>query len=247
MIRAYTGKTGSGKSYLMIKDAYSFWKKGVDIYSNTKLEFSPPWYHRKNHKYGEINYFEEITEIIDIKGGLVLFDEAQVLFNARNWEVLPDEFQYKLQQHRKHQIDLICTTQNLGTIDIAYRRLIHSWKHCKNLFQLGSSPRILFGVFQIQEKDIDQLYNQVDDLLVETIKTNIHFIHYFSKKLYNTMYDIGFRKFQTLWLSQNLGEKTRSLYLIIPKKMTIKSALYEIAMFEKIEKLANGMKLSSRK
>jgi hypothetical protein len=246
MIRAYTGKTGSGKTYLMIKDAYKFWKKGIDIYSNTKLEFKASWYHRKNHKYGEINYFEEITEVIDIKHGLVLFDEAQVLFNARNWESLPDEFQYKLQQHRKHKIDLICTTQNLGTIDITYRRLIHSWNHCKNILQLGSSPKIFFGLFQIEEKDIDMLYNSVDDLLVDTIKKKFHIIHYFSKVLYDTMFDIGFRKFKTLWLSHGSGERTKSTYLIIPKKMTIKQAIQEIKMFETIQLLATTGKTTRR-
>ena len=246
MIYAFTGKTGSGKTWLMINEAYCQWLKGRDIYSNTILDFDGRisgkirktifeklifW--KKEFKRGKIVYFENINEIIDIRDGLILFDEAQVLFNARLWESLPDEFQYKLQQHRKMKIDLICTTQNMGTIDITYRRLVHSWIHCKNLFQLGNSPRILYGLFTKEVKDIDCLYNSVDDLQVPTLKSNIFFIHYFSKALFDTMYDIGFKKFKTVWLSS----QRRKLILIIPKKMTIQKAIQEIKMLKMITKL----------
>lgn len=123
MITAFTGKTGSGKTFNMIKIAFSEWKRGVNIYSNTYLHFEK--YRHKYDNAGKIVYFENIRDIIDARDAIVLFDEAQVLFNARQWESLPEEFQYKLQQSRKHKIDLFCTTQNLGTIDITYRRLIH--------------------------------------------------------------------------------------------------------------------------
>lgn len=244
MIIAYTGKTGSGKTYLMIKEAFKEWLNGRNIYSNTILDFDGHitgkrkrgkldkikfW---KERQVGKIHYFENITEILDIRDGLILFDEAQVLFNARQWESLPEEFQYKLQQHRKHQIDLYCTTQNMGTIDITYRRLVHAWFHCRNIIQVGSSPRILLGLFKREIKDIDHLYNTVDDLVVPTLKTNFFTINFFSQSLYDTMYDIGFRKFQTIWLS---NQKSK-YYLIIPKKMTIKQALMEIKMMKSLEK-----------
>lgn len=236
MIKTYTGKTGSGKTYLMIKDAYKYWKHGVDIYSNTVLNFKE----KPNRKrpYGKIRYFEHINEVIDIQNGLVLFDEAQVLFNARNWESLPDEFQYKLQQHRKHDIDLICTTQNMGTIDITYRRLVHHWIHCKNIFQLGRSPRILIGLFIKQWKDVDMLWNTVDDLTVPTVRWRPLLIYFFSRKLYDTMYDIGFRRFKTLWLSSyDARMKPKQMYLILPKKMTMTQALREIKQMDNLMKL----------
>lgn len=247
MILAYTGKTGSMKTFQMIKDAYKQWKRGRNIYSNTKLEFESqplPLLDRAfklvgvEPKRGNIKYFETINEIIDIKDGLILFDEAQVLFNARQWESLPEEFQYKLQQHRKHQIDLICTTQNMGTIDISYRRLVHQWIHCENMFQIGKSPRIWIGLFWQNFKDIDYLYNSVDDLTVPTIKKKFKIIHYFSRRLYDTMFDIGFRKFKTVWLSWGLKQNQTKMALIMPKKMKISKAITEIKMMQNLKKLS---------
>lgn len=255
MIWAFTGKTGSGKTFRMIKEAHKYWLDGVDIYSNTVLLFDrneqagknvvdnpalfSPWERLlskvgiKHASRGRISYFESIEEIIEVKNGLILFDEAQVLFNARQWENLPGEFQYKLQQHRKHQLDLFCTTQNLGTIDITYRRLIQAWFHCRNNFEIGHSPRILFGIYTMEIKDIDQIYNTVDELKADTIKSKTFFIHRFSKRLYDTMYDIGFRRFKTLWLTTFNSKMEKEMsYLIIPKNKSINDALKDIRLLK---------------
>lgn len=246
MISAFTGKTGSGKTYLMIEYAFQFWKEGRNIYSNTVLYFDNykyNWWDKLKHYFtkkwperGKIIYFEDINEIIDIKDGVIIFDEAQVLFNARLWESLPDEFQYKLQQHRKHNLDLLCTTQNMGTIDITYRRLVHEWIHCKNVFQLGSSPRILFGLFRREFKDVDQLYNSVDDLVVDTIKNSFLFIYFFSKTLYDTMYDIGFKKLRVICLQDMKTKKAKS-YIIQKKK-----SLNDVLRLQSTMKRALGQK-----
>jgi len=244
MIWAFTGKTGSGKTFRMVKEAYRYWRDGIDIYSNTVLLFEkqkPSFWEKtlqfatiKKIKRGRIRYFEDISEILDIKNGLILFDEAQVLFNARQWESLPAEFQYKLQQHRKHRIDLFCTTQNLGTVDISYRRLIQAWFHCETIFDIGKSPRVWFGAYRMNQKDIDQIYNTVDDLKVDTIISNLFCIHRFSQRLYDTMYDIGFKRFKIVWLSsyqtENNQLKKEQTYLIIPKKMSLSDALKDIRL-----------------
>jgi len=244
MIVAFTGKTGSGKTFHMVKKAYSMWKDGVDVYSNTILEFEPkqwldteqtkpnPKYARycekiKPHR-GRITYFEEISELLEVKNGLILIDEAQVLFNARNWENLPYEFQYKLQQHRKHQLDLFCTTQNMGTIDITYRRLVQAWYHHYDVFAfLGIRNPSIFSVHRVDTKDIDQLYNTVDDLIVDTVDTSHFIIHRFKKRLYDTMYDIGFKRFKTICLEElnTTTMKYEQLFWIIPKQMKLKDVL----------------------
>lgn len=245
MITAFTGKTGSGKTKLMIDYAYSQWLQGADIYSNTVLFFDA--YGRKNifrrlyekirpnnkTQFGRIVYFQDISEILEVHNGIILFDEGQVLFNARNWESLPDDFQYKLQQHRKHQLSLLVTTQNLRTIDITYRRLIHQWIHCERLFTLGRDPRLLFSWHRLNYKDIDMIYNDVDDLKVDTITSKWFFIHYLTRRLYDTMYDIGFRRFKTLWLSSlDQDLKLKQTWLILPKKMSLRDGLREIALLK---------------
>lgn len=252
MIYAYTGKTGSGKTFNMVRHAYAAWKAGNDIYTNTFLNFGQyggtpgvsiienpeyfsaveralNWMSFQWHLFwktdflpaqrGRIIYFEDISEILDATDGLILFDEAQVLFNARQWESLPPEFQYKLQQHRKHHLDLICTTQNMGTIDITYRRLVHTWVHHETIFTLGN----FFGWYRRKFKDVDMLYNSVDDLKVDDVKIQWFFIGFWSRRLYDTLFDVGYKRIKKIWLYSKTTGKNK-LYLI-PKELSFKSAL----------------------
>lgn len=253
MIYAFTGKTGSGKTFHMIKFAYKEWLRGVDIYSNTVLLFESrrlPVWHKIKHwlRYtfiyiarreytpparGRIIHFEDISEILEAKNGVILFDEAQVLFNARSWESLPKEFQYKLQQHRKHRLDLYCTTQNMGAIDITYRRLVQFWFHHDVSFAIGENP-VWFGIFRSANKDIDMLYNSVDDLQVPTLKRHLFIIWRGSRRLYDTMYDIGFRRFKSIWLTQynSKTHKTEELAMIIPKEMSLQNARTQLLLYK---------------
>jgi len=239
MIWAFTGKTGSGKTYRMVKAAYKEWRKGRDIYSNTVLNFKAydryprlrEIFKRKaNRVRGRIIYFEDITEILEVRDGLIIFDEAAALFDARNWEALPREFSQKLRQHRKHSLDLYCTTQNMGTIDINYRRLVQRWLHCTNRIKWGEG-RVKIGLFKIEEKDVDRLYNTVDDLMCPSLGQSHFLIHYWSRPLYDTLYDIGFRRFRSelVWLGSNDPQSrkfslAKSLWLIAPKDMNTQSA-----------------------
>lgn len=268
MIYAFTGKTGSGKTYNMVKEAFKRWKKGENIYTNTYLTFIPKdlydceisivnrpdlftAYERAKFslqravtkfgrrsieplRRGRVTMFEEISELLEVRDGVIFVDEGQALFDARNWEGLPDEFSNKLRQHRKHRLDLFVTTQNLGTIDINYRRLVQKWVHCRRLFQIGKSPRLLFGLFIMEIKDIDELYNQVDDLKVSVLKSHFFIIHWRSKVLYDTMYDVGFKRFKILCVS-TLEQKDKILkpktkYIILPRKMSLSSARTQLLL-----------------
>lgn len=260
MIYAFTGKTGSGKTFQMIKHIFPYWHSGVDIYSNTKLEFEnfggransnirdnpeffslteKAWdlakrYYAKYFKKaynpkrrGRIIYFEDITEILEARNGIICMDEGQNLLEARNWESLPAEFSNKLRQHRKHKLDLYTTTQNLGTIDINYRRLVQRWFHVTEVFALfGFRNPSWLTIHRIDEKDIDSLYNNVDDMLVEVIASRLFIIHRFKKRLYDTMYDIGFTFYTSLWLQENQSE----ICLIVPKSMSLSSARQHILL-----------------
>lgn len=251
MIYAYTGKTGSGKTYQMIKDAYPRWHRGEDIYSNTFLlyekfggragsniidnpdEFSSidrfiqklkSWYCLTFNKplsvlsRGRIIYFEDVTELLEARDGVILLDEGQALLEARNWENLPAEFSNKLRQHRKHNLDLYVTTQNLGTIDINLRRLVQVWVHCTDIFALlwKRNPS-WFTIHRKDYKDIDQLYNNVDDLLVENIRSTHFIISFLTTRYYDTYYDIGFTTLKKVWIQQN--DKTKCI--IMPKQWSL--------------------------
>lgn len=167
---------------------------------------------------GNITYFTDLSEVVEARNGIITIDEGQYLFEARNWENLPDEFSNKLRQHRKHKLDLYTTTQNLGTIDINYRRLVQRWIHCKDLFAfLGlRNPNLLSFHFK-EKKDIDYLFNNVDDLQVPTIKKNLFIISRWKRRKYDTLYDIGFHTYKSVWISEN----NKRLILIMPKKWAL--------------------------
>lgn len=249
MIYAYTGKTGSGKTYQMTKDAYRAWKDGRDIFSNTILLYEiedsrslwvrlfcwlKKWDYDRfvQERRGRIRYFEDITEILEARDGIILFDEAQVLFNAREWESLPAEFMYKLQQSRKHNLDLFCTTQSLSRIDIVYRQLVHTWFHHECAWQIGQNP-VWFGVFRQHIKDIDELFNQVDDNKVPNIESKFFLIHRLKVRLYDTLFDIGFKRFKTLWqTTMDQSGQIQQKVMIVPRKLDLSSALRQMSLFK---------------
>lgn len=195
---------------------------------------------------GNIEYFEDINEILEVREGVIVFDEAQTLFNARKWENLPEEFQYKLQQHRKHHLDLYATAQNMGTVDITYRRLVQFWVHHERIFGIQRKGLELIAFFRAKVKDIDYLYNSVDDLQVPDLKVKMFLIHKFKKRLYDTFYDIGFKRFKTVWINNfDKNMNLKQTYLILPKKLLLKDALRDIRLYHSLsepDKLQNSRK-----
>lgn len=270
MIHLFTGKTGSGKTLLMVKEAYKYWYNGEDIYSNTKLFYSkfgghpasnivdnPDQFSRSEQitwfiKYrffkilskirkkeynitcptrGRITYFDEITELIEVRDGIILMDEGQNLLDARNWENLPLEFSNKLRQHRKHKLDLFCTTQSIGTIDVNLRRLVQRWIHCTDRFALfGIRNPNWLSVHTKEFKDIDMLYEQsgLDALKVDTVKKKWFIIHRFKARYYDTYYDIGFKAYRIIWTQRN----KEKVCLIIPKHWTLSNARQQLSLLK---------------
>jgi len=261
MIFLYTGKTGSGKTYQMIKDVYPRWRRGEDIFSNTVLFYENfggragsniidepegfsvyervfekirKWWDVsiKKREYepsrrGKIIYFDDITELIEIKHAVIIMDEAQNLLDAYNWENTPPELRNKLRAHRHDNLDLYATTQNMGTIDINMRRLVQGWVHHKDVWALLWKRNPSWFTIHVQEeKDIDFLTNKVDDLLVPTIRTRTFWISLFSRRLYDTLYDIGFKCFKTIWIQ----EKNRKVCMIIPNNWTLSNARTQLSL-----------------
>lgn len=228
MIYAFTGRTGSGKTFLMVRQAFSAWLSGVDIYSNTALFFDNQFtiiekfllffkklFSKLNPSYevtypvrGKIVYFRDIDEITHVQNGIILFDEAQVLFSSRQWDSLSYEFQYKLQQHRKHNLDMYCTTQSILSIDVTYRRLVQSWFYQRCRFRLGS-----FGVYTSEYKDVEFLYRDNVEQTVPTLSKRWFIISKLSRYLYDTNFDIGFKKLKTVWYISPLTKK-KEIYMI---------------------------------
>ena len=111
MIALILGRQGSGKTLLMVKMAYDYYKQGKIIYSNVKLNFP----------FNLIDY-EDIVEC-RLKNAVVLLDEIHQLLPARNSlrkisRLIVDGF---LSMVRKSDLIVLGTTQLDRKVDIRFR------------------------------------------------------------------------------------------------------------------------------
>lgn len=201
-IITYTGKTGSGKTFQAVKHEVSAQlKEGGRVFSNIRLYVA-------EHFQPQIFYYRNLAELIDIQDAVIFMDEAQILINARLWENLPPEFIYKVTQHRKHRVDLVTTTQEIGQIDVTVRNLIHQLYKCEailtlkkglNPFSKDDKKDTFFHLFRNRKIDMDSFRSRsVDETTLKTLKSNIRVIHPWSERLYNTYEDIGFEPYKML-------------------------------------------------
>jgi len=119
MIAAITGLPGEGKTWFAVSLIYKLLKEGRDVYVNfpvTKPE--------GEEVSGTLRRFDTFQEFIQIREGEIFLDEGQIWMNAREWEHLPKEAQWSLQQHRKRGLNIYCTVQDLSRIELVYRQLV---------------------------------------------------------------------------------------------------------------------------
>ena len=116
MIVLYKGARGKGKTLTMCKDALNFQNKGWKVYSNMN-----------DLKVGEYISNEYILSIDKkekkIFNCVLIIDEIQTLFDSRtSTRTQNRDFSYFLQQIRKRNVVLLCTTQFSNTIDKRLRQ-----------------------------------------------------------------------------------------------------------------------------
>lgn len=114
MITLYTGARGRGKTLTMVKDGYQFYKNGYKILRNFSCEF------------GDYISNEEIVELdkeSNIKNAVLMIDEIQIFFDSRRSGRKQNlNFSNFVQQIRKRNIHLLCTTQYANTVDLRLKQ-----------------------------------------------------------------------------------------------------------------------------
>jgi len=106
---------------------------------------------RPNYRFFETKDWRVIFELQD---GIIVFDEGQLLLDARNWEALPIEFRQLLQKGRHEGLDFVVLTQSIMQVDVAYRRLIHE---ATKVWRVFSWKKFQIGLFIIWDVDISGL------------------------------------------------------------------------------------------
>ena len=114
MICLYTGRRGSGKTTTMVKDAYSFKRRGWKVYTNmTSLTFAD-----------EVLDTEAILSLLDGNESDICFvlDEIQTFIDSRrSMRGRNVQFTYYIQQIRKRNVVILAATQFRQRVDVAFR------------------------------------------------------------------------------------------------------------------------------
>jgi len=184
MISIITGRPGSGKTYILAKKAKEFLKQGLQVYANFHL----------NYQGDNLHYFHEFTDLLSVKNGIIIIDEAQIYLNCRLWDRLDPQFQYKLQQHRKHGLDIWGAVQHINRIDVVMRELVAKYYEVKKLGPSekpgGELPSRIWGLFIMREYDpLDATKKRRSAFGTALILMKREICEF-----YDTMKDLGFKE-----------------------------------------------------
>jgi len=114
MICLYKGARGKGKTLTMVRDAYKFYLKGYNVLTNIEMSFG------KTISNDDILKLDKNSEIFN---AVLIIDEIQIFFDSRRHARKENlNFSNFIQQIRKRNIHILCTTQYSNTIDLRLRQ-----------------------------------------------------------------------------------------------------------------------------
>lgn len=168
MISLYTGRPGSGKSLNAVRTIRRFLKVyKSDVIANFEVNANEGW--EGNFTYmpnsgftagNLVDFAVHYWSSHDFKedGFLVVVDEAQLLFNSRNWQDA-DRMQFLelLSQHRKYGMKIIMIAQADIMIDKQFRSLVEVEVNHRKISSFGFGGLVMryaaFGeIFYAYEK-----------------------------------------------------------------------------------------------
>jgi len=162
----FSGRPRTGKTRNAVKFVLEHYvKRGIPCYSNISLrlkgEYDRSWktLWLKKYYYDPklIREWFRLEELYSVSNCVILMDEGHIYMNARKWEKLPEEFQWKLFQHGKDRIDLVMTVQSHKRLDTVARELVDYWYECTRWPKARSAVRVNKPwIFSFREYNIDE-------------------------------------------------------------------------------------------
>lgn len=179
-INIITGKPRHGKTYFMATKIAKMLKKGERVFSNIKInigvgalkKLSPEIEGDYNKKEDRENpekllfYWTHIHQWEHFEKGNIIVDEAQRYFNARQWSLLSEDTEIKLQQHGKEDLTVWGTTQHHSRIDITLKLLVENFYVVKTVIGKATNKKPflgikLFRIIAMDLEDIDDYYYSI--------------------------------------------------------------------------------------
>jgi len=125
-IQVYYGLTGSGKTYNAVFQILDWLKLGGNVITNINVTNYPRCKGTLKIAEGEAlrtyDFFAEATG----SPLLVVIDEAQLLFGARDYSKFPPSLVSLMTQHRKINCSMIVICQNPKMLDVNFTRLAYN-------------------------------------------------------------------------------------------------------------------------
>lgn len=156
-IYLYYGKIGDGKTYHVLQnEVVPAARKGRKIYTNldglnvrrlsqyVDREVDVVQWEKVEDIRAAFNLDQDDREGTSLKvdrGALMIVDEAQMIFDSRQWKDTGPGVLRLCEYHRHFGLDIVFITQSPGRLDKSLCRLANESLHVKNLRFLGS----LFG------------------------------------------------------------------------------------------------------
>ena len=109
MVEGFVGLPGSGKTYWLSRLGLRAMKQKRKVYANYKLE-------------GAV-YYKDLKEVLDVREGVILVDEINLICPARWWDRFPTYLAYWWSQTRKSQLDVYWTAQHQDRVDKIIREI----------------------------------------------------------------------------------------------------------------------------
>ena len=152
-IYLYTGTPGSGKSLHAARTIRNQLKRGGDVIANFEVVCDDSW--KGNFTYlpnNSVSAGNLVALARDYWAGrqfkedglLVVIDEAQLLYNSRNWQESGRmEMLEFMSQHRKYGIKLIMVTQADIMIDRQFRTLVEYECNHRKVSNIGLGGKLI--------------------------------------------------------------------------------------------------------
>lgn len=110
------------KTLTMVKDSLKYKSKGWKVYTN--LEKTP-------FENITSDYILSLSGLSDLKNCVLLIDEIELFFDSRDWNKKESKsFSRFLQQIRKRNVIILCSSQFSNLIDIRLRQQIDTLVIC---------------------------------------------------------------------------------------------------------------------
>lgn len=212
-IYAVTGKPRHGKTYFVSTLIPKMLKNKERIFCNFKLNVGigalkkydesiiGDFYNPKDLENPDklIFYWRHIHQWEHMKSGTIIADEGTRYFNSRQWALLSEDTEIKLQQHGKEGLDIWLTTQHYTRLDVSLRLLVEKFFIVTTIFGNPDNKKPLFGlkifrVIGLELEDMEDYYfmkkHPEAKMEIDMTKKTVFFRKKYGK-IYDTLQMVG--------------------------------------------------------